>query len=59
VCVVFSIPYAYDYINKLHREQTESFQNRQNVKLLQLDKDKLYVGYTIGLNLAAVRASTV
>jgi hypothetical protein len=57
--VAFKIPYVYDYIHKLCRTQAEAVLNRVNPNYVVLDKEKPCRRGIKGLNLAAVRPTTV
>jgi hypothetical protein len=57
--LAFKIPYVYDYITKLCRRQAEVILNHENQMYVQLDKDKPGIGNIRGLNLAAVKSTTV
>jgi hypothetical protein len=58
--VAFKIPYVYDYINELFSTQAEVILNRVNPNVyVVLDKEKFCIGSARGLNLAAVRPTTV
>jgi hypothetical protein len=54
----FNIPYVYDYMKKLSRQQAEVILNHENAKFAILDKAKPGTENTRGLNLAAVRRMT-
>jgi hypothetical protein len=52
----FNIPYIYDYITKLCRQQAEVIQNHENVNV---HKEKPNTENISGLNLAAVKRTAV
>jgi hypothetical protein len=52
----WKIPYVYDYIPKLFRKQAEIIQKHMYVVL---DKERPCIGSIRGLNLAAVKPTTV
>jgi hypothetical protein len=55
----FNLPYAYDYISKLCRQQGEVTQNYENEHFAVWDKAKPDTENIRGLNLAAVKLTTV
>jgi hypothetical protein len=55
----FSIPYVYDYRTKLSREQAEVIQNHENANVRNIGQAKPDTENTRGLNLAAVKRTTV
>jgi hypothetical protein len=55
----FSIPYVYDYMTKLSRQQAEVILNQENANVRILDKAKPGTGNTRGLNLGAIERTTV
>jgi hypothetical protein len=55
----FQIPFVYDYITKLSRQQAEVIQNHANENVRNMDKAKPVTENTRGLNLAAVKHMTV
>jgi hypothetical protein len=57
--VAFQIPYVYDYITKLCRQQAEVIQNHENEMFATLDKARPHTENIRGLNLAAVTCTTV
>jgi hypothetical protein len=57
--MAFKLPYMYDYITKLCRQQAEVIQNHENAKFATLDKANCDTGNMRSLNLAAVSHSTV
>jgi hypothetical protein len=57
--MAFEIPFAYDYIIKLCRQQAEVIQNHDNEMIATLDKAKPITENIGGLNLAAVKHTTV
>jgi hypothetical protein len=57
--VAFKLPHLYDYITKLCRQQAEVIRNHENEKFATLDKVRSETGNTRGLNLAAVKHTTV
>jgi hypothetical protein len=57
--MAFKLPYIYDYIKKLCRQQAEVIENHKNAKIFAtLDKPNPDTGYIRGLNLAAVKYVT-
>jgi hypothetical protein len=57
--VAFKIPYVYDYITKLYKTRVEVILNHVNPIYFVPDKEKSGIGSIKGLNLAAVRLTTV
>jgi hypothetical protein len=57
--LAFHIPYVYDYITKLCRQQAEVIQTIAMEMFATLDKAKPTTGNKRGLNLAAVKHTTV
>jgi hypothetical protein len=57
--MAFNIPYVYDYITKLCRRQAEVIQNLSNPNVRAIGQGKPFIENTRGLNLAAVRRTTV
>jgi hypothetical protein len=55
----FKLPYIYDYITKLCRQQAEVIQNVRMQIFTTLDKAKPDTGNIRGLKLAAVKHTTV
>jgi hypothetical protein len=55
----FNIPYVYDFITKLCRQQAEVILNHDMKMFATLNKAKPYTENTRGLNLAAVKHTTV
>jgi hypothetical protein len=56
--MAFTLPYIYDYITKLCKQQAEVIQNHENEMFATLDKANPDTGNIRGLNLAAVRPFT-
>jgi hypothetical protein len=57
--LVFHIPYVYDYIKKLCRQQAEVIQNHCNENVRNIGQGQATTGNIRGLNLAAVKHTTV
>jgi hypothetical protein len=57
--MAFKLPYIYDYIIKLCRQQAEVIQNPENANVRKLDKANPDIGNIRVLNLAAVKHTTV
>jgi hypothetical protein len=57
--MAFQIPYIYDYITELCRQQAEVIQNHDNENFATLEKAKPDLESIRGLNLAAVMCMTV
>jgi hypothetical protein len=57
--VAFRIPYMYDFITKLCRQQAEGIQNYRNENVRNIGKAKPNTENIRGLNLAALKATTV
>jgi hypothetical protein len=57
--VAFKLPYIYDYITKLCRQQADVIQNHENAVFAILDKTKHDRRNIRGLNFAAVKHTTV
>jgi hypothetical protein len=57
--MAFKLPYVYDHITKLCRQQADVILNHDNEKFATLDKAKPDTGNTRRLNLAAVKHTTV
>jgi hypothetical protein len=57
--MVFHVPYIYDYIKKLCREQAEVIQNHGNANVHHIGKAKPNTENIRGLSLAAVKRTTV
>jgi hypothetical protein len=57
--MTFIIPCVYDYINKLRRTQAEVILNIEIQTQVVLDKEKPCIGSIRGLNLPAVKLTTV
>jgi hypothetical protein len=57
--MTFELPYVYDYITKLCWQQAEVIQNRDNAMFATLYKANPDTGNIRGLNLAAVKLTTV
>jgi hypothetical protein len=57
--LAFQIPVVYNYITKLCRQQAEVIQNHEMKMFATLDKAKPVTENTRGLNLAAVKHTTV
>jgi hypothetical protein len=57
--LTFKIPYVFEYITKLCMRQAEVILNHENPKYVQLDKENPGTGNIRGLNLAAVKPTTV
>jgi hypothetical protein len=55
----FKLPYAYDYITKLCRQQAEVIQNHENEHVRSLGQGEARHRDVRGLNLAAVKLTTV
>jgi hypothetical protein len=55
----FQIPYVYDYITKLCRQQAKSFKTGKMQMFTTMDKSKPKIENAIGLNLAAVMCTAV
>jgi hypothetical protein len=55
----FSIPYIYDYITKLSRQQAEVIPNHKNANVRNIGQGEAHTEDTRDLNLAAVRRTTV
>jgi hypothetical protein len=57
--VTFKIPYVYDYTTKLCRTRTEVILNHVHLMYVELCKEQSCIGSRSGLNLAAVKSTTV
>jgi hypothetical protein len=57
--LAFKISYVYDYINKLCRRQAEIILNHENPIVREIGQGKPGIGNIRGLNLAAVKSTTV
>jgi hypothetical protein len=57
--VAFKIPYVYDFITKLCRQQAEVIQNHHNPNVRNIGQGEANTGNIRGLNLAAVKRTTV
>jgi hypothetical protein len=57
--MAFKLPYIYDYITKFCRQQAEVIQNHENEMFATLEKANRDTGNIRGLNLAAVKHTTV
>jgi hypothetical protein len=57
--MTFKLPYIYDYIKKLCRQQAEALRNHEMQIFVILDKANRDTGNIKGLNLAAVKHTTV
>jgi hypothetical protein len=55
----FNIPYIYDYITKLCRQQAEVIQNHENANVRNAGQGEAQHRKHKGLNLAAVKPTTV
>jgi hypothetical protein len=55
----FHLPYVYDYITDLRRQQAKVIRNHCNENVRNVGKAKPTTGNTRGLNLAAVKNTTV
>jgi hypothetical protein len=55
----FRVPYIYDYITKLCRQQAEVKQNHKNADVRDIGKMKSYAENIRGLSLAEVKLTTV
>jgi hypothetical protein len=57
--MAFQVPYIYDYIMKLCRQQAEAIQNHENAKVPDIGQGEARHRKCKRLNLAAVRRTTV
>jgi hypothetical protein len=57
--MAFKPPYIYDYITKLCRQQTEVIQNHENANVRKIGKNEARHRKYKGLNLPAVKHTTV
>jgi hypothetical protein len=57
--MAFKLLYIYDYTTKLCRQQTEVIQNRENADARNIGQSEPDTGNIRGLNLAAVKHTTV
>jgi hypothetical protein len=55
----FKIPYVYDYITKLYRQQAEGLQNHHNENVRNTGQGEPDIDSIRGLNMAAVKLTTV
>jgi hypothetical protein len=55
----FKLPFIYDYITKLCRQQVEVIQNHENANIRNIGQGEPNTGNIRGLNLAAVKHATV
>jgi hypothetical protein len=56
--MAFKLPYVYDYITKLCRQQAKVIQKHESANVATLDKANPDTGNIRGLNLAAVKPWT-
>jgi hypothetical protein len=59
VHTAFKLPYIYDYITKLCRQQAEVIQNHENEHVRGIGQGKRDIENIRGLNLAVVKVTTV
>jgi hypothetical protein len=57
--IAFQVPFIYDYITKLCRQQAEIILNHENAIFATSEKVKRNTGNTRGLSLATVKHTTV
>jgi hypothetical protein len=57
--LAFKLPSVYDYITKLCRQQAEVILNNDNENVRNIGQGEANTGYTRGLNLAAVKHTTI
>jgi hypothetical protein len=57
--MAFKLPYTYNYITKVYRQQAEVIQNHENAIVPNIEKANLDTANIRGLNLAAVKHTTV
>jgi hypothetical protein len=57
--MAFKLPYLYDYITKLCKQQAEVIQNHENANVRNIGQGEARHRNTRGLNLAAVKHTTV
>jgi hypothetical protein len=57
--MAFNLPCVYDYITELCRQQAEVIQNPENANVRTIGEGNRDTRNTIGLNLTAVRHTTV
>jgi hypothetical protein len=56
--VAFNLPYVYDYVTKLCRQQAKVIQNHENEHIRSIGQGEA-INNIRGLNLAAVKLTTV
>jgi hypothetical protein len=57
--MAFNLPYVYDYITKLYRHQAGVIQNHENANVSNIGQSEARYRNIRGLNLAAVKHTTV